>query len=354
MKLVFCTLFDSNYLDKGLAMYRSLNEVCEDFVLYILAMDKRCENILKAYQYPNLSIINLEEFIGQMKLQEAEKNRSRGEFCWTCSSHLIDFVISVCNESLCTYVDADLFFYKDPKCLIDEMGEKTVQIVEHRFKNDMGGRVKLRKSGRYCVEFNTFKNEKKAMKLLRWWEGQCIKNCSIHNKKSKVFGDQAYLNGWEKYDYVSIINNPGGGVAPWNIDQYIMKNNKNQYMLEQRKNKEEFELVFYHFHNISYISNKKIDISVYQRAWNIDEQLVNNLYLPYLKKLDDIKDEIDSRFGFYPILYSHPELEGVNKRTIRGKDVIKKIVGKGVDEIWVSVNDVILNRFKGKKNIINI
>lgn len=36
----FCTLFDSYYLDKGLALYSSLEKVSEDFTLYVFALMK--------------------------------------------------------------------------------------------------------------------------------------------------------------------------------------------------------------------------------------------------------------------------------------------------------------------------
>ena len=35
-----CTLFDSNYLDRGIALCDSLNEVSDNFNLYIFAFDK--------------------------------------------------------------------------------------------------------------------------------------------------------------------------------------------------------------------------------------------------------------------------------------------------------------------------
>ena len=49
--LTFCTLFDSNYLDKGLVLCKSMNNVMPEFKLYILAMDDKCTEILKNLQY---------------------------------------------------------------------------------------------------------------------------------------------------------------------------------------------------------------------------------------------------------------------------------------------------------------
>lgn len=352
MKLVFCTLFDSNYLDKGLAMYRSLRDTCENYSIYILAMDSRCESILGTYSYQNMTVINLQDFIQAMGLEEVRLNRSRGEFCWTCSSHLIDYVLSYYNEKICTYIDADLYFYSDPSCLIDEMGKKTVQIVEHRFDNTLSGRVNINRSGRFCVEFNTFKKEDNSIELLRWWEKQCVNSCSIHDKKSKVFGDQAYLSGWENYEYVSILNNLGGGVAPWNIAQYTLeRDSKNGINLRCRRTGSSFNLVFYHFHNISYLSNHTVNISVYQRAWRTDEKLVIAIYLPYLKKLDEIKSEIKDKFGFYPLLCSHPELNRLNNK--KGlMDRVHSAIEKGVSEDCVIINDKLCEKINGKKNII--
>ena len=37
--LIFCTLFDSNYLDKGLALYHSMRKYIGNFTLYIFTFD---------------------------------------------------------------------------------------------------------------------------------------------------------------------------------------------------------------------------------------------------------------------------------------------------------------------------
>ena len=42
----FCTLFDSNYLTRGLAMYESLKKYSDDFYLYIFAFDDKSYELL--------------------------------------------------------------------------------------------------------------------------------------------------------------------------------------------------------------------------------------------------------------------------------------------------------------------
>ena len=43
--LYYCTLFDSNYISKGIALYLSLERHTDDFLLYVMAMDRKCEKM---------------------------------------------------------------------------------------------------------------------------------------------------------------------------------------------------------------------------------------------------------------------------------------------------------------------
>ncbi len=45
--LNFCTLFDSRYMSRGMAMYESLKKHCNNFHLYIFAFDDPCYNFFK-------------------------------------------------------------------------------------------------------------------------------------------------------------------------------------------------------------------------------------------------------------------------------------------------------------------
>lgn len=314
--LVFCSLFDSNYIDKGIVMYRSLVNTGCDFKMYILALDKKCKQILDAYQYPNLFTIDVETFSADQGLAEIRKTRSIGDFCFTCTAFLIDYVLVKYSEPICTYVDADLFFYYDPKFLIDSMNNKTVQIVEHRFNPTVSGRL-LRVAGTYCVEFNTFKNTPDSLELLNWWKNKCYEACTISAGKKGVWGDQGYLEDWGSKPNVHVLEYLGGGMAPWNVVQYRLLSNDKEITLEEKRTGNTFFLVFYHFQYITYRSAHEVNIHI-SEPWREDRKLIELLYINYLKELDSAKNELKEKFGLYPLLTKHPALKE-KKKTIRDR-----------------------------------
>lgn len=53
----FCTLYNSNYASKGLAMYWSLKRVCPEFMLYVFAFDDVLAEALKKMALQNIKII---------------------------------------------------------------------------------------------------------------------------------------------------------------------------------------------------------------------------------------------------------------------------------------------------------
>ena len=91
----YCTLFDSNYLTRGLAMYKSLKEHCDAFHLYIFPFDNKCSDILKKLNLEKATIISLEDFEDDALL-EVKSSRSRAEYCWTCTSSAILYILEKC------------------------------------------------------------------------------------------------------------------------------------------------------------------------------------------------------------------------------------------------------------------
>jgi len=213
-------------------------------------------------------------------------------------------------------------------------------------------------AGTYCVEFNTFKNEQKSMDFLKWWEDRCKESCS-QNGVEGVMGDQYYLNDWGDKENVSVLQNLGGGVAPWNVGQYKLVSSNAAISFKKRRENTIYDLVFYHFHNLSYIDKNKVNISVYQRRLFVDKQLVNKIYFRYLEELKSAKEYLEDNFGFYPLIIKHP---GFANNVKKDQNILKKIgqslkengLIKTIEVAMLIVRDKIVCVINGKKNILTI
>lgn len=204
----FCTLFDSNYLSRGIAMYDSLKRHCSNFHLYIIAFDDKAYDILTKLALENITVISLKNFETE-QLLAVKPTRTRAEYCWTCTPSTIRYIFDTFKVENCTYIDADLYFYNSPKILFDEMAEKSVLITEHRFTPKYD-RSKI--SGKYCVQFMMFKNNQYGLKVLNWWIDACLDWCYDKYEDGK-FGDQKYLDDWitRFKGIVHELQNLGGG-----------------------------------------------------------------------------------------------------------------------------------------------
>lgn len=343
--LTFCTLFDSNYLDKGLVLYDSMNAVMEDFRLYILAMDDTCLHILKTMELPKTVIISLQEFEDEELLQ-IKADRTRAEYCWTCTASLIEYVLEKYGERFCTYVDADLYFYQDPRKLIEEMVEAdcSVQIVKHGFGSGILAREKEKAAGKYCVQFNTFRNDSDGRAILKTWNEQCRNHCSMEPGE---MGDQKYLSDWaEKYDKVHVLMHQGAGVAPWNLFRF--RKAEQAGMLVDKKTKELFELIFYHFHHLEYIDDSLVDLNVFKKELGAQEDLVYDIYIPYVKKLEEVKKMLSGAYHLKPIIKKHP---GLKERT--KKEKIEALFRMRPAELYYKINDKIAYSVGKNKDILN-
>ena len=145
----FCTLFDSNYASKGIAMYLSIERHTENFVLYIMAMDRKCQRILDNCGFKHI-IVECIEDINSSELKNAEGNRSRAEFCWTCASFFTGYFLHKYELPDITYLDSDLMFFSSPQVVFDELEKKdaSVGLAPHFMDYPL--------FGKYCVQYVYF------------------------------------------------------------------------------------------------------------------------------------------------------------------------------------------------------
>ena len=294
----YCTLFNFSYLSRGLCLYYSLLKISKKFNLFIFAFDDLTYEFLIKKKLKNIVFISLKDFEDK-KLKKIKKQRTQTEYFWTCTGSTVLYLFKKFKLKSCTYLDADLFFYRDPKILINEAKKCSCIISKHNYSNMYD---QTDTSGTYCVQFMYFKNNLEGKKILSDWRKQCIKWCYNRFENGK-FGDQKYLDIWpKKYKKVHVLNNLGGGVAPWNVQQYeVLKNLK----FLKLSSKTKFDLIFYHFHNVKLLNKKTIYIGGYKIKNNVKEKI----YKPYLMKLINItkklnKDKIFKNTNFNEKYYS--------------------------------------------------
>lgn len=320
--ITLCTLFNTNYIDKGLTMYESIERYTQDYVLYVLCMDDRCFEILTDLNRPRFIPIKLSDFESP-ELLAVKPERSIGEYCWTCSSCLVDYVMRTFNPEYCAYIDSDLYFYDDVNVVVKEMQERnaSVMITGHRFnwydRKEMEWRV-----GKYCVEFNTFRNDEKGRSLLAIWKHQCLEYCKIDGD-GVHWADQKYLDNWcDDYDFCVETKNLGAGIAPWNVSQYKMVS-KDEYgpsMVECKGKR--YRPLFYHFQNLNYINENTANSHI-GGYWGVDFDLVRTTYIPYMVHININKSILNKQFGVEVLLKKHPGVLNVKKRTF--SSTLKKV-----------------------------
>lgn len=304
--MVFCTLFDSFYMDKGVALYRSLEKVTNDFKLYIYAFDDKAYHVLNEMELTHAIIIHKRELeVAYPILESLKATRSKAEYCWTCTPISIEYVLNYYKEENCTYIDSDLYFFANPNILEHEIKkcDAKVVITPHRFTNSLKDRRLEKRSGTYCVEFNYFDQSKSAREVLTWWKERCFEWC-YHLYEPERMGDQKYLMKFESlFSGVHVLEHLGGGVAPWNLKQYefVGMDEEKIPVLRERKTGIEFPVVFYHFQSMRYLSENTIII----RSETHSKRTKDALYRPYLGELEIIRSELRHYGITFPVVQSY-------------------------------------------------
>ena len=190
----FCTLFDSNYLDKGILLYRSLERVTDDFTLFIFCFDDIAYDVLNKLDLQRAVILHHKVFETE-ELLKKKQQRTRAEYCWTCTTSIIEYVLNHYNVESCTYIDSDLYFFSNPIVLFNEIQEANanIAITPHWFPDNIKSRRRMKLYGKYCVQFNYFDQSVNARAALDWWKKSCIDWCFCKKEKDR-FGDQKYLD----------------------------------------------------------------------------------------------------------------------------------------------------------------
>ena len=267
----FVTLFDRNYLPQGLTLYYSMISRGVKFTLFILCLDKETYKILKKQNNKNIKLLDLEDFEND-ELKNKKKSRKKSEYCWTLTSWAIQWCLEKNPQiNRITYLDADLYFLKNPRFIFDEFdkSKKSVLITKHSYSPEYDQSLT---SGTYCVQFLIVSRGEGEI-ILHDWRDKCMNWCFDYFDNGK-YGDQKYLDEWPvKYsDLVHVLANECAAQGPWNAKRFPYS-----------------DAIFFHFHGLKILSQKNIFLSTYY----LPRPTYINVYKPYIgeikKTLNNLK-----------------------------------------------------------------
>jgi hypothetical protein len=319
----FCTLFDKNYLSRGLALHESLTQYSSDFLMFILCLDDFTYTYLKAQHLSNVALIPVSELEKTDKaLAHCRHNRELIEYYFTISPCLPLYLLKKYPSLpyICS-IDADLFFYEDPTQLLKPFENYSILITSHNFSPNIG--KQWHETGVYNVAFQAFRNDEIGIACLENWRKDCINWCgNYYDALHDRFADQKYLEKWVGLygEKLMVLATPQTNLAIWNVNQYQLKSVKNCVSSNN------VPIVFYHFSNVKIVNRYLIQCGFYWAETKPKRVLLDKIYAPYIKKLIRFNEQI---FGqpTDPIFQNEPEKTfGLVRRAMRDRALIFSIL----------------------------
>ena len=287
----FCTIFNRNYLYKGLTLYYSIIKHCSNFKLWILCLDDTTFTTLRKMNLTNIELVTLNK-IEDEKLLSVKRGRNTGEYSWTCKPVFLLFILKNYPDiEIITYLDADLFFFSSPEPIYKELSNNSIMITSHRFPPEKKYREKTK--GKYNAGLIIFKNNQTTKDCLELWKKKCLEWC-FHRYEEGKLGDQMYLEEWSKlFSGIHDIKQIGVNLGPWSLSQYNVKIKNNQIFINDEP------LILFHFHSSKIISFSKFEPS--EDYFNLPTRFKKSIYTPYFGELKKVMEKIkiiDNNFHY--------------------------------------------------------
>jgi len=299
----YVTLFDSLFLPQGLALHASLQSHAGEYRLWVLCVDDLTHEVLSKLELPNVSLIRLAE-LETPELLEVKPGRGKGEYCWTLTPFAPRFVFETDpTVSRVTYLDADLWFLKNPARIFREFEASgaAVLITDHAYAPEFDQSAEY---GQYCVQFMTFVRDR-CEPVRKWWEQRCIEWCFGRAEDGK-FGDQKYLDDWtQRFDgLVHVLAEQDLALAPWNATRFPIA-----------------RAVFFHFHGLRILPGRRIDLSP---IYPLPKPVIRHIYEPYVRQIRAAEASL-VQAGFTPRPQAQPPRFG---------EWLRRCVGGVRQQLW--------------------
>lgn len=275
---LYCTLFDRNYVTRGLALHGSLLRHRKECSLVILCLDEITQETLESLELPHailVSLSSLESF--DPELARAKSQRTAVEYYFTCKPVLMKFIAEQYKDvDWVTYLDSDLFYFSDPGLLEREYAGAAVALTPHRFPRRLSGRNQY---GRFNAGWVSVSSGEEGQRFIEWWRARCIEWCRLEVQAER-FGDQKYLDQVPTlFSHVTVLDHVGANLAPWNLGGLDIQRSEGGVAVDGKP------LIFFHFHGVRRVLGKLYDSGLQGYEVPLTPQIRRNIYSPYLASL---------------------------------------------------------------------
>ena len=116
-----------------------------------------------------------------------------------------------------------------------------------------------------------------AAEVLQYWRNCCFK---YTKDKPLYVPGQITLDDWpDRFKRVREIEHLGAGVAPWNVQQYVIEKTNKGLRVNNKA------LIFYNYHQYCCYEDGSYDLGYYP----LTRTVVENIYVPYVKTLMEVE-----------------------------------------------------------------
>ena len=258
-----------------MALFQSLCEHSDEFVLWVLALDPPCVTELRRIRDNRLRVVSLTLLEKNCPaLRACRRTRSLIEYYFTCSPVFIQFVLErLKSGETVTKLDADGYFFSSPKKIHELEGKCSLAITPHRFTSNA---IAKEIYGKYNVGWVTIRKDRTGILCAEEWKNKTLAWCRDKPEKNR-FADQKYLDQWpSRYRGVRVLDIPGINQAPWNSELSYFKSVKNDVFVD------EHPLLFFHFHSLRQGEDRKFYANLTEFMIRPNMELVKKVYIPYV------------------------------------------------------------------------
>ncbi|MGI8460474.1 MAG: glycosyl transferase [Solirubrobacterales bacterium] len=312
----YCTHMDSVYLEKGIALHRSLLEHGGDFRLHVVCFDELSERVLRRLDMPRMELAGLAELEAyDPELAAVRDERSKVEYLWTSTPCVTRFFRDRAGLDEITYIDADIRFLSSPEPLFEEMGDASVLITPASSSPQHYSKHLAKMAGLFVVQFIPFRSDERGSEALEWWRERCIEYCSADYGDGRM-GDQKYLDDWPtRFQGVHVLAHPGG-LGPWNIESRRVEDSPAGMTVDGEP------LVFFHYMGLQTFATGSPRLASGRFRISAEERRL--IYEPHLAELERIRAEA---------VAAEPDFAAVQKprrpAALAFRQAVSRVIGVG-------------------------